>query len=125
MRRSNIQAVSGQGPYYGQAVWFTKFHPETIPSAQDRYYNEIKRVTSVLEGHLIKQKEQNKGTDGPWLVGGKYSYADMAFVTWQSMLKGLKEKVDVSEFQEVEGWVERMLAREAVGETMKEALGKH
>jgi glutathione S-transferase len=114
--------VSGQGPYFGQAVWFTKFHPETLPSAQERYYKEIKRVTSVLEGHLSKQE---KGTDGPWLVGGKYSYADMAFVPWQSMLVGLKEKVDMSEFKEVTGWVERMMKREAVEESMKEAFGGH
>jgi len=74
--------VSGQGPYYGQAVWFTKYHSEQIPSAQERYYNEIKRVTSVLDGHL---KKQPKGADGPWLVGDKFSYADLAFVPWQHL----------------------------------------
>ncbi|KAI8934954.1 hypothetical protein NX059_008620 [Plenodomus lindquistii] len=76
--------VSGQGPYYGQAVWFTKFHSEQLASAKERYYNEIKRVTSVLEGHL---KKQPKGEDGPWLVGGKFSYADLSFVPWQYMVK--------------------------------------
>jgi glutathione S-transferase len=116
------ETVSGQGPYFGQAVWFTKFHPEQLPSAQDRYYKEIKRVTSVLDGHL---KKQPKGTDGPWLVGGKYSYADMAFVSWQIMLKGLGDKVDVSEYKEVEGWVDRMMAREPVGEVMKDAMSQH
>ena len=49
----------------------------------------------------------------------------MAFVPWQSMLVGLKEKVDLSEFKEVAGWVERMMAREAVGESMNEAFGGH
>jgi glutathione S-transferase len=71
----------------------------------------------VLDGHL---KKQDKGTDGPWLVGGKYSFADMAFVPWQSMVKGLQEKVDLSEYTEVAGWLERMMAREAVGAVMKE-----
>lgn len=78
--------VSGQGPYYGQAVWFTKFHSEQVPSAKERYYNEVKRVTSVLDGHL---KSQPKGADGPWLVGGKFSYADLAFVPWQHMAKAV------------------------------------
>jgi hypothetical protein len=32
-------AVSGQGPYYGQAVWFTKYHPEAVQSARERYYS--------------------------------------------------------------------------------------
>lgn len=76
--------MSGQGPYYGQAAWFTKFHPEQLPSAQERYYKEIKRVTSVLEGHLQKQ---DKGQDGPWLVGNKFSYADLAFVPWQYIVQ--------------------------------------
>jgi len=28
--------MSGQGPYYGQAVWFTNYHPEKLPSAIER-----------------------------------------------------------------------------------------
>lgn len=63
-------------------MWFTKFHSEQLPSAKERYYKEIQRVTSVLEEHL---KKQEKGEDGPWLVGNKYSYADLAFVPWQYM----------------------------------------
>jgi len=44
--------MSGQGPYFGQAAWFTKFHPEELKSAQDRYLDQIKRVLSVLDKHL-------------------------------------------------------------------------
>ena len=44
--------MSGQGPYFGQAMWFTKFHHEKLKSPQDRYLNEIKRVLSVLDRHL-------------------------------------------------------------------------
>ncbi|KAH0359267.1 hypothetical protein KCU65_g10053, partial [Aureobasidium melanogenum] len=33
--------VSGQGPYFGQATWFTRFHPEKLLSAIDRYVIEI------------------------------------------------------------------------------------
>src|SRR5271170_1963927 len=63
--------VSGFGPYIGQAFWypsqefrmlicrFSFYHKEKIPSAVDRYVNEVKRVLSVLEGHL--QKPENKG----------------------------------------------------------------
>lgn len=104
--------VSGQGPYYGQAMWFTKYHPEQIASAQDRYYREIERVTSVLNAHLEKQ---DKGADGPWLVGGKFSYADLAFVPWQWMIgMGLKEKVDLSPYKEATSWLERLTAKEAI-----------
>ncbi|KAH9875381.1 hypothetical protein J1614_004873 [Plenodomus biglobosus] len=105
--------VSGQGPYYGQAVWFTRYHSEQLPSAKERYYNEIKRVTGVLDAHL---KTQPKGEDGPWLVGGKFSYADLAFVPWQYSVKAMMaEVVDTSEYTEVTGWLERMMKREAIG----------
>jgi glutathione S-transferase len=79
-----------------------------VQSAKDRYYKEIQRVTSVLEGHL---KKQEKGADGPWLVGGKYSYADMAFIPWQGYASTL---TDVSEYTEVAAWLERMKTRRAV-----------
>jgi glutathione S-transferase len=102
----------GQGPYFGQAVWFTKFHSEQLESAKERYYAEIKRVTSVLEDHL---KKQEKGTDGPWLVGNKYSYADLSFVPWHNTINGyLKGVVDLSEFTEVAAWFERLTNRAAI-----------
>lgn len=113
--------TTGQGPYYGQAVWFTKYHPEQLLSAQERYYREIERVTGVLESHL---KAQPKGDDGPWLVGGKCSYADLAFVTWQVIAaKFLGEKVDVSPYTEVKGWIERLEKREAVGTVLEGVFG--
>lgn len=114
------RTASGQGPYYGQAVWFTKFHPEQIESAKERYYNEIKRVTSVLEGHLAKQP---RGVDGPWLVGGKFSYVDLAFVPWQHMMMVLLPgTIDLSEFTVVKDWMDRMMARKAIGNIMQDVV---
>lgn len=107
--------VSGQGPYYGQAVWFTKYHSEQIESAKERYYKEIERVTSVLDGHLQKQ---DKGTDGPWLVGGKFSYADLSFVPWQVMAGVLGDKIDVKKYTAVSDWLERLKKREAIGKVV-------
>ncbi|KAF1938888.1 glutathione S-transferas-like protein [Clathrospora elynae] len=112
--------VSGQGPYFGQAMWFTIYHSEQLPSAQDRYYAEIKRVTGVLEDHL---KKQVKGKDGPWLVGGKYSFADMAFVPWQAIAGAvLGQKVDLKEFTEVSAWIEKMKARKSIGPVLEAAM---
>ena len=113
--------VSGQGPYYGQAMWFTKYHSEQLASAQDRYYREIERVTSVLNGHLQKQE---KGADGPWLVGGKFSYADLAFVPWQVTINiALQGKFDLSPYTEVKGWLERLQARAAIKKVLSELPG--
>ena len=105
--------ASGQGPYYGQAFWFKVGHHEQLPSAKERYVKEINRVTGVLEGWLGKQ---DVGSDGPWLVGGRLSYADLAFVNWQvgayAVFKG--EGYEVDEYPYVKAWLGRMTAREAV-----------
>ncbi|KAL2125845.1 hypothetical protein VTI74DRAFT_2519 [Chaetomium olivicolor] len=73
--------MSGQGPYFGQAGWFQHLHPEKIPSAIERYCNEIKRVLSVIDGVLAA-----KPPDVQWLVGNKMTFADMAFVPWNFRL---------------------------------------
>ncbi|KAI1267683.1 glutathione S-transferase [Xylariaceae sp. FL1019] len=73
--------VSGQGPYYGQLGWFGHLHAEKIPSAIQRYRDEIKRVLGVLETALAARP-----ADSQWLVGDKMTFADMSFVPWNSRL---------------------------------------
>lgn len=114
--------VSGQGPYYGQGVWFTKHHAEQLRTAQDRYYREIERVTSVLNGHLAKQEEGEDG--GKWLVGGKFSYADLAFVPWQVIIGSLLEgKIDLNPYMEVKAWIDRLKARAAIEKVVNQFPG--
>lgn len=55
--------MSGQGPYFGQAAWFEKFHPEKISSARSRYKDQVTRVLGVLDKYL--QGKQ-------YLVGNKW-----------------------------------------------------
>lgn len=69
--------MSGQGPYFGQAVWFTRFHEESLPSAKKRYHDQVKRVFYVLDKALEGKQ---------WLVGNKCTIADLSFVTWDLML---------------------------------------
>ncbi|CAN9364611.1 unnamed protein product [Alternaria alternata] len=115
--------VSGQGPYFGQAHYFTKKHHEPLAFPIERYTTEIRRVTSVLEGHL---KKQPKGEDGPWLVGGKFSYADLSFVPWQYMTyHWLADVVDISEYTVVADWIARAMKREAIGPVMPGAMTPH
>ena len=68
--------ASGQGPYFGQVAWFLFYHPEKVPSALERYRNEIKRVFGVLEAVLSKQE---------WLVGGKATVADISFISYVNL----------------------------------------
>jgi len=110
--------ASGQGPYYGQASWFKKFHPERIPSALERYVKEINRVTGVLEKYLAEEKEKlEPGAGGPWLVGNKFSYADIAFISWQVIVTRVitpEDGYNPDDFPVVKDWVNRQLAREKV-----------
>lgn len=115
--------VSGQGPYYGQAAWFKKFHQEQLPSALERYNKEVDRVTGVLEGWLAQEKRKfGDGTKsgGPWLVGNKLSYVDFAFVSWQRIITLVLEKSDFDQdnFPLVKEWLDKLTARQ----TVKDAL---
>ena len=119
--------VSGQGPYYGQATWFKKFHPEQLPSAIERYTKEIIRVTGVLESALIQQKEKyGSAGDGPWLVGDKYTYADLAFISWQKAAGMVltADEYNADDFPHVKEWLAKMVSRKAV-EKVFAAAPKH
>ncbi|GIJ92130.1 hypothetical protein Asppvi_011106 [Aspergillus pseudoviridinutans] len=104
--------VSGQGPYYGQAVWFKQYHPEKVPSALTRYVNEIRRVSKVLDRWLENRE---------WLVGDKLSYADLSFITWQNGARRAlsDEGYDENEFPHMLSWLNRMNEREKVKELVE------
>jgi len=106
--------MSGQGPYYGQAVWFTHFHSEKIPSARERYLKEVERVMGVLDGALAGKQ---------WLVGDKCTYADLSFVTWHGLVPFMlkEDKIDIAgKYPNYNRWMETMMARPAVQKTMSD-----
>jgi len=110
--------VSGQGPYYGQAVWFHKYHSEVVVSARERYVKEINRVTGVLEGHLEKVKRENLSEGGEaWIVGDKLSYVDIAWAVWQILISVMVSKEDgfnPEDYPHVKDWADRLVQRESV-----------
>ena len=80
-------------------------HPEKIPSAIERYTNEVWRVIGVLEGHL-------KGKQ--WLVGDKITFADLSFVTWNDrmdMVLGIAQSNPLAKYPNVDAWQNRMTSR--------------
>ncbi|KAJ5226100.1 glutathione S-transferase nitrogen catabolite repression regulator [Penicillium chermesinum] len=103
--------MSGQGPYFGQAAWFTIYHSEKVPSAVDRYFNEIRRVTGVLD-KILEGKE--------YLVGEKYSYADAVFVPWYDVVAFLwSAEIGVEKnFPHVDAWLRRIQARPAISRAL-------
>jgi glutathione S-transferase len=97
--------MSGQGPYFGQANWFSYLHPKRLPSAIARYQNEARRVLSVLDNIL---------TDKEWLVGDKITYADLAFLPWNNLLDlilGVPKENMLDGYPNVEKWHGRMAGR--------------
>lgn len=72
---------SGIGPMQGQANHFYRYAPEKIPYAIDRYQTETKRLYQVLEDRLEAQAQQGDG-GLCWVVGGKYTIADLACFSW-------------------------------------------
>jgi glutathione S-transferase len=92
--------------------WFKNgHHPEKVQSAIDRYINEIRRVSGVLDGVL-------EGRD--YLVGNKCTYADIAFITWQTSINKIIDYDPAKDFPNVQAWLDRMIARPAIKKVMEE-----
>ncbi|KAM0747029.1 glutathione S-transferase, partial [Meredithblackwellia eburnea MCA 4105] len=103
--------ISGQGPYFGQAVWFKIYHPDKVPSAVDRYVNEALRVLGVLESTLSK-------SEAGVLVGDKVSFADLSFLPWNEIAFKFilpdGEEATAKRFPAVQAWREKCLALDYV-----------
>ena len=64
--------MSGLGPMLGQNHHFTRYAPEKVPYAIDRYVRETTRLYGVLDRRL----------EGRDFIAGDYSIADMACYPW-------------------------------------------
>jgi glutathione S-transferase len=73
--------LCASAPYLQTVVSLTsmQLHPEPVPSAQERYAQEIRRVYKVIDSHLARTKRQ-------WLVGDRICYADIMFQSWNEMV---------------------------------------
>lgn len=94
--------MGGFGPMLGQNHHFSRFAPERIPYATERYVNESKRLYGVLNQQLVGQD----------YVAGEYSIADMAIFPW--MMTHDWQQVDLEDYPQVKAYFERIQARPAV-----------
>ncbi|GAA6010041.1 hypothetical protein JCM10207_007531 [Rhodosporidiobolus poonsookiae] len=69
----------GVGPMQGNANHFFRYSGERIPYATDRFINETKRLYQVLDDHLSGKDD---GIKKDWLVGDKYTLAEMTGQPW-------------------------------------------
>ncbi len=94
--------MGGFGPMLGQNHHFSKFAPERIGYATERYVNETKRLYGVLDKQLFGQN----------YVAGEYSIADMAIFPW--ILRYEWQQIDINDYSNVKAYMERIQARPAV-----------
>ncbi len=90
------------GPIMGQLYHFTKVAPEPVPYAINRFATETRRLFGVL----------NRQLSGHDYICGDYSIADMAYYPW--MCRAATLEIDLAEYSNVVGWLERVGDRPAV-----------
>ena len=93
--------MGGVGPMMGQANVFYRYFPEKIQPAIDRYHKEVKRLFTVLDGHLA---------DNEYLAGD-YSIADMANWCWVRTYEW--SGVEVDDLDHLNRWRKQIEARPA------------
>jgi GSH-dependent disulfide-bond oxidoreductase len=93
--------VGGLGPMLGQNHHFTRYAPEKIPYAIDRYVKETNRLYGVLNKRLADRE----------FVAGAYSIADMACYPWIVPYQAQGQKLE--DFPNVKRWFEAIKARPA------------
>jgi GST-like protein len=93
--------VAGLGPMAGQNHHFSRYAPEKIPYAIDRYVKETNRLYGVL----------NKRLAGREFIAGDYSIADMAAYPW--VVPHEAQGQNLSDFPHLKRWFETIKVRPA------------
>lgn len=106
--------MGGLGPMAGQNHHFSRYAPEKLPYAIDRYVNETGRLYRVLDKHLA---------DRAFVAGDAYSIADMASYPW--IVPYEAQGQDMADFPNLKRWFDAIAARPAtqrayaLGETIR------
>jgi len=105
--------LANVGPIFGQFGHFNKFARDKCQDSYSlkRYTDETHRLLGVLDRRLYGRK---------YLAGEEFSIADIATVPWMRVLDfyGGKESLDYNNFESIEPWVNRCLARPGVASGM-------
>jgi GST-like protein len=93
--------VGGLGPMAGQNHHFSRYAPEKIPYAIDRYVKETNRLYGVLDRRLAARE----------FVAGAYSIADMAAYPWIVPHEAQSQRLE--DFPNLKRWFETIKSRPA------------
>ncbi len=94
--------VGGLGPMLGQNHHFTRYAPEKVPYAIDRYLSETARLYGVLDRQLAGRS---------FVTGEDYTVADMACFPW---ILPEAQGQDIAQFPNLARWHADIAARPAV-----------
>ncbi len=92
--------MGGLGPMAGQNHHFSRYAPEKLPYAIDRYGKETGRLYAVLNKRLADRV----------FIAGEYSIADMACYPW---VIPERQGQDIDDFPNLKRWKETIKARPA------------
>jgi GST-like protein len=93
--------VGGLGPMAGQNHHFSRYAPERIPYAVERYVNETNRLYGVLNKRLADRE----------FIAGVYSIADMAAYPWIVPHEAQGQNLD--DFPHLKRWFDAIKSRPA------------
>ena len=93
--------VGGLGPMAGQNHHFSRYAPEKIPYAIERYVKETNRLYGVLNKRLADRE----------FVAGAYSIADMAAYPW--VVPHEAQGQNLADFPHLRRWFEAIKSRPA------------
>ncbi len=99
--------MSAVGPMQGQSNVFTRYFPQHIPAAIQRYQQETRRLYTVLDKRL---------REAPYLAG-EYSIADIATYPWVKIHAW--SGVSIDGLQHLHSWMQRVGQRPAVQRGMQ------
>ena len=94
--------MGGLGPMMGQANVFSRYFPEQIPAAIERYRRESRRLLEVLDGRLADHE----------YLAGDYSIADIANFAWARTYEW--PGVSIDGLDHLKRWLDSISARPAV-----------
>ena len=94
--------VGGFGPMLGQNHHFTRYAPEQVPYAIERYQRETARLYGVLDRRLA---------DHAFVAGDALSIADLACHPWAAAHAW--HHVDLADYPSVRRWHDAIAARPA------------
>ncbi|KAI8846118.1 glutathione S-transferase, partial [Chytridium lagenaria] len=111
----SCERISGLGPIMGQRGHFTRYAPEKIPYAINRFSEETERLFKVMETRL---------SEVDYFNGHGFSIADIAIFPWASAYEFAG--IDIAAYPNFKKWLDRVASRPGVkaGLAKVENLGK-